>query len=127
MDGKRRALAELERLEESLTAELARLTAEIRSEQKIAGQSRDASFAYGAYAAAAIARREKLVESITSVQEQTELTREEVATAYAELKRFELVQADRTRRVQERLARLDQAALDDIALGPYRRRFADRG
>ncbi|MHA1571698.1 MAG: flagellar export protein FliJ [Alphaproteobacteria bacterium] len=122
LDEKRRGLAEFERLERNLRAELVSLADELKAEQVVAQASSEGSYAYGEYAKAARQRGARIEESLSSVQQQADGMRDEVAEAFEELKRYELTQAKQERDARVEADRREQVELDEIAQNGYRRR-----
>jgi flagellar FliJ protein len=122
LDGKRRELADLERVEDGFHAEVRKLEDDMVVEQAYAKDSESGVFAYGGFAAGVIARRKRLAQSIVEIRVRIEAKREEVAEAYQELKRYEVTQAHRLKREKLEQERLDQANLDEVSLMQYQRR-----
>ena len=122
LDERRRALAELQALSDQLSAEIARLEADLEREKDIAAESPASSMDLVAYLQAMLKRRAHLQESQAQVEKQIAAAKDEMASAFADLKRFELAKADRERRAALRLSRQETARYDDIALTGYRRR-----
>lgn len=122
LDEKRRLLVELERLSQRLAAKIRELEVEIKNEQQVAGSSTEAAMTYGDYARAAIGRRGKLEASLAELESQRVVAKEEVAEAYRELKKYELVKARNQRLANKRRQRLEQQVLDEVALNQFRRR-----
>lgn len=122
LDGKRRELADLQRVEDGFHAELRRLADDMVVEQEFAKDSESGVFAYGGFAAGVIYRRKQLAQSIAEIQVRIEAKREEVAEAYQELKRYEITLANREKQERLEQERLDQANLDEISLVQYQRR-----
>ncbi len=122
LDEKQRHLVELERLTQHLAAQIRGLEVEIKSEQQVAGSSTEAAMTYGDYARAAIGRREKLVASLAELQSQRVVAKEEVAEAYRELKKYELVKVRNQPLANKRRRRQEQQVLDEVGLNQFRRR-----
>lgn len=122
LDERRRNLVELERLAQRLGQEIRDLEEEIRSEQQVAAASTDAAMTYGDYARAAVGRRERLESSLAELASQRVVAKEEVAEAYRELKKYELVKVRNQRLADKRRQRHEQLALDEAGLNQYRRR-----
>jgi len=116
LDEKRQALAELERLAQRLRDQLSTLKRELGAEQKVAADSVEASLSYAHYANAIIGRRMTLNKSLTEVEGQIRLALDDVAEAFRDLKKFDIVKARRDREVAEKAKRLQQAQLDEIGL-----------
>jgi len=122
VDQRRRHLAELETLAQEMRGRLDRMTAEIKAEQDLAHENKSVGHTFIAYAAAMNRRRDTIENSITNVAEQIVAAREEVAEAYRELKKYEIVEENRRRQSWQEEQRREQAVQDEIALNMYRRR-----
>jgi flagellar FliJ protein len=121
LDEKRLALAELERLAQRMRDELSSLERELVAEQKIAASSVEAALSYANYANAVIGRRMTLNKSLTEVEGQIRLALDDVAEAFRELKKFDIVKARRDREGAEKVKRFQQAQLDEMGLQLHRR------
>jgi len=121
LDEKRRNLADLERMKEDFERQVLHLDAEIAAEQAIASED-VARLAYGPYAEAVVLRRTKLVQSIADLTAQVVTARDEVAEAFQEIKKFEILQEQRERRTREWQLRRDQAVQDEVAIQRHQRR-----
>jgi flagellar FliJ protein len=122
LEEKRRKVADLQGLELQLTEAIARLDDEVQLENQVASTDHDARFTYGSYVSAAIERRRTLDASVEDVRRQIEMAQEEVTIAYQELKKFEVAQSNRKRRVREEANRREQVVLDEIGIETFRRR-----
>jgi len=122
LDEQRRKVAEFENLAGKLRAELQRLDGEEQFEQRVAGASHEAIYAYSGYAKAVIDRRGKLTRSIDDTEQQIVEARAALADAYAEVKRYEIAAANRLLAKHRGIERLRQQELDDVALDRFRRR-----
>jgi flagellar export protein FliJ len=122
LDEQRRKVAEFEHLAESLRAELQRLDAEEQFEQRVAGGSHEANYAYSGYAKSLIDRRGKLTRSIADTDQQIVDARAALADAFAEVKRYEIAAANRLLAKHRGIERLRQQELDEVALDGFRRR-----
>jgi flagellar export protein FliJ len=116
VDEKRRRAAQIE----SMIAEFERMTAdldrEIKSEQDKVGISDPAHFAYPTYAKAAKQRRENLVRSVDDLKAQLDRAKAELAEAFEELKKVELLnERDQANERAEQNA-LEQRELDSIGI-----------
>jgi flagellar protein FliJ len=121
LDERRRQLAELERLFERLGDESVRLEQELSSEQRAAGASLEAGYAYAGYARDLIARRQKLAASISEVEGQLMVAREALAESFGEVKRYEIAAANRQKRDRLAVERRQRTVQDELALQVYRR------
>ena len=122
LDEQRRKVAEFESLAEKLRSELQRLDEEEVSEQQVAGDSHEASFAYSGYARALIDRRNKLQQSVQETEQQLVQARSELADAFAEVKRYEIAAANRLLAKHRGIERIRQQELDEVAIDGFRRR-----
>ena len=122
LDEQRRKVAQFENLAEKLRAELRRLDGEEEFEQRVAGESHEANYAYSGYAKSLIDRRAKLTRSIEDTARQIVDARAALADAYAEVKRYEIAAANRLLAKHRGIERLRQQELDEVALAVYRRK-----
>jgi flagellar FliJ protein len=121
LEEKRRKLNELRALQIKLAEAIAKLGEEVQSEQGVASSHNEVTFAYGPYAAAVVERRRTLEESALDVERQIEAAMEEVAEAFAELKKYEIAQTNRRAKERSEANRREQIVLDDIAIESFRR------
>jgi flagellar FliJ protein len=122
LDEKRRKVADLERLAQRLHDQIASLEREVRDEQKIAAKDAMAARGYGHYANAVIQRREKLLKSLAGVEQEMAVALDEVAAAFREFKKFDLIRERNRAREEVLEKRRQQSELDEAGLGVYRRR-----
>ncbi|WP_282609753.1 flagellar export protein FliJ [Pelagibius sp. Alg239-R121] len=126
LDEKRQKLADMERLLEKLQNDLAMIDQAYESEKVIAGTTPEASAAFPNYAAAVKQRRQRVEESIQALQGSIEETREEVRSAFQELKKYQTAESNQQRREQAKQVKREQQALDEVGLNLYRRRKTAR-
>ena len=98
LDERRRNLADLQVFLDKLKGDLAALDASLETERVAAEASPQAGLAFPAFVAAALERRKKLCGTIEELEGQVDALREEVAEAFAELKKYELAQENQGRR-----------------------------
>lgn len=122
VDEKRKQLAELDRLLDSLKAQVHSLEAELLMEQAKAGGNPDALMTYEAYAKAVIERRKKLAATISDVELRVGQARDELADAFRELKKYEIAESNFQRRKAMEEARVERIVLDDVAIEGFRRK-----
>jgi len=124
LDEKRRAVAELESLVQSLTDQVGRLDAEIAAERDAATieDNPASTMTFGAYLKATDLRREKLQASLQQAKRELAAAKEEINEAFQTVKRFEVVRDDRTARATLRNRRIEGAALDEIAVSAHERK-----
>ena len=82
----------------------------------------EAGLFYGSYANAVIERRHQLNESVAQMEVQIAAAREELNTAYRELKKYDVAQQNRDTRETQELERREQKILDELGLEAYRRK-----
>jgi len=122
VDEKRRKVAELEIMLAEFRNREQELEVQVQLEQKRAGISDVAHFAYPMFAKSVIRRRENILNSIAEILQQLEAAKEELAGAYQELKKYEIMQDGSKRRARKEMALMEQVQLDDIAIDMHRRR-----
>jgi flagellar export protein FliJ len=122
LDEKRRKVSDLETLAHRLHDQLAALEKEMRAEQKVAASDVLAGASYGNYAGAVIRRREKLVTSLAGVEAEMSHALDEVAAAFREFKKYDMIRERNRVRAEHREKRLAQQELDEAGLGIFRRR-----
>tara|TARA_R110000824_G_scaffold390760_6_gene587650 strand:+ start:4050 stop:4463 length:414 start_codon:yes stop_codon:yes gene_type:complete len=121
VDEKRRKLAELELMAQEFRARERELEAQVEAEQKKAGISDVAHFAYPMFAKSVIRRRQNILTSIEDIERQLDSAKEELSDAFRELKKYEVIEDNRKRKMRKEVMRVEQAQLDEVALGIHRR------
>ncbi len=121
VDEKRRKLAELELMRDEFRARERELEAQVLAEQRKAGISDVAHFAYPMFAKSVIRRRQNILNSIEDIERQLGVAKEELAGAFRELKKYEIIEDNRKRRHRHEAMRIEQTELDEVALGMHRR------
>ncbi len=122
LDEKRRNLVELEKMRDDLKQNLTDLQNELIAEQKKVASSPVVSITYAGYAQNVMARRVNIVNSMLEIDASIEEVKDQVAEAFKELKKYEVVeQREREREITER-GRRQQAELDELAINMHRRR-----
>jgi flagellar export protein FliJ len=114
VDEKRRKVMQIEMMIADLERMSAELEREIQSEERKAGISDPAHYAYPTYAKATRSRRDKLVESANDLKEKLEEAKAELQDAFEELKKVEIL--DDREKASERadIAAREQAEMDRI-------------
>lgn len=121
VDEKRRKLAELELMLQEFRARERELEAQVQSEQKKAGISDVAHFAYPMFAKSVIRRRQNILTSIEDIDKQIEAAKEELSDAFRELKKYEIIEDNRKRKHRKDIMRVEQMELDEVAASIHRR------
>jgi flagellar export protein FliJ len=122
LDEKRRKLAELERMRAALIERREAIDAEIAKEKASAEAKPETQADFGAFLQGALKRRATLERSIADVERESEAANDEVAEAYRELKKFELVKQREDADALLEGNRREQAQLDEIGLNNFLRR-----
>ncbi len=121
VDERRRKVAEIELLLTEFRNKERELEAQVLAEQEKAGISDEAHFAYPMFAKSVQKRRTNILQSIADLEVQLGAAQDELAAAFRELKKYELMEESRKRKMQKQTQRLEQAELDEIALQIHRR------
>jgi len=121
VDEKRRELTEAESTADARRRALADLEAELKREQETARGSYEATQAYANYARRFLTRRAAAEQAIVAADAEVERVREELSGLFLELKQAEITQANRERREADRLAKIEQTALDEMGLERFQR------
>lgn len=121
VDEKRRQLAELELMAQEFRARERELEAQVDAEQKKAGISDVAHFAYPMFAKSVIRRRQNILTSIADIERQLDTAKEELSDAFRELKKYEIIEDNRKRKTRKEIMRTEQIQLDEVALNIHRR------
>ena len=108
-------MAEIERARASINDQINRLEESVPEEQSVAAESRDGYLAYGSYARSVIQRKDKLRASLDEVDAQADELRGRLETAFAEQKKYELLEERRLARIEDSLRAAEQAEMDEIA------------
>lgn len=108
-------MAEIDRARMAILDQIEQLEASVPGEQAVAAESREGFIAYGSYAQSVIRRKENLRASQAEVDVQAAALRERLETAFAELKKYELLEERRLGRIQAAARNAEQAEMDEIA------------
>lgn len=107
-------MAEIDRARAALDEQIERLEESVPEEQAVASESREGFVAYGSYARSVIKRKENLRASRGEVDVQAGELRQRLETAFAELKKYELLEERRLARIEEAARSAEQAEMDEI-------------
>lgn len=108
-------MAEIERARASIGGQIARLEQSVPEEQAVAAEDKDGYLAYGSYARSVIQRKDNLRASLDEVAGQADALRTRLEDAFAELKKYELLEERRLARIEDSLRAAEQAEMDEIA------------
>jgi len=124
LDEKRQSLAGLQQLFDRMSDDLEIMEEQLGAEREAAGKTLDGALAFQTFIPAALERRDKLRRSIANLEEEIEAARDEVGEAFQELKKYQSAQGLQLRQESEQRRRRDQATLDEMGVGLYRRNRA---
>ncbi len=116
VDERRQTVADIEAMMGELQQMVIDLERQIEVEQEKAGVSDVNHFAYPTFAKAAIARRDNLKNSCAELEAKLEEARDQLAEAFEELKKVELIEERDAERVRVHEAAKEQAELDEIGI-----------
>ncbi len=116
VDERRQTVADIETMSEELRQMVVDLERQIQVEQEKAGVDDVNHFAYPTFAKAAIQRRDNLNNSVKDLEVKLEEARDQLAEAFEELKKVELIEERDAERVRSQTAAREQAELDEIGL-----------
>ena len=116
VDERRQTVADIETMMEELQQMVIDLERQIEVEQEKAGVSDVNHFAYPTFAKAAIARRDNLKNSCAELEAKLEEARDQLAEAFEELKKVELIEERDAERVRVHEAAKEQTELDEIGI-----------
>lgn len=121
LEEQQRKLVELESLKQGFADRVHALDAEIAEEGRNCADSPETGHVLGSFVQAGIMRRRRLEESIREVQVQIEEFRDQVAEAFQELKRFELVLENSRQRERKTAQRRERNLEDEMGINMFRR------
>lgn len=121
VDEKRRVLADAQTEADACRQALVDLGSELKREQEAARGSFEAGQGYANYAKLFLRRREVTEAAIRAADAEVERLRDELSGLFLELKQAEITQANREKREAERLAKLEQAELDEMGSTRFQR------
>mgnify|MGYP000635697881 CR=1 FL=1 len=116
VDERRQTVADIETMMGELRQMVVDLERQIQVEQEKAGVDDVNHFAYPTFAKAAIQRRDNLKNSVQDLESKLEEARDQLAEAFEELKKVELIEERDAERIRTQTAAREQAELDEIGL-----------
>lgn len=116
VDERRQTVADIETMMEELRQMIVDLERQIQVEQEKAGIDDVNHFAYPTFAKAAIQRRDNLKKSVQELEAKLVESRDQLAEAFEELKKVELIEERDVERIRIQAAAREQAELDEIGL-----------
>lgn len=121
VDEKRRQVAEIEAMIADFARKESELDEQIKVEQQRSGISDESHFAYPMFAKAARQRRDNLRASVEELQGRLDAAKADLSEAFAELKKFELMEERELARERQEMEAREQAELDEVGLNMHRR------
>ncbi len=121
LDEKRRNMGELEKMRSELLHNLQHLQDELAAEKKMAASSPIVSINYVGYAQQVMVRRENIKNSISEVDASIENMKDQVAEAFKELKKYQVVEQRKQDRLLADRNLRQQSELDELAINMHRR------
>ncbi len=122
LDEKRRNMVELEEMKAGLLQNLTNLQNELIAEQKKVSESPVVNIGYAAYAQQVMVRRVNIVNSMLEIDVSIEDMKDQVAEAFKELKKYEVVEQRERERERADLNRRQQIEQDELAINMHRQR-----
>ena len=113
---KRRQVVDIETMIADFERMAAELDQQILAEQERTGIEDVSHFAYSTFAKAAAQRRDNLKESAAELEGKLNAAQEELATAFEELKKVEMLEAKEAEKARVAELALEQSELDEVAL-----------
>ena len=114
VDEKRRRVAQIEAMIADFDRMAADLDREVANEERRAGISDPAHFAYPTYARAARTRRENIVNSANELKGQMDAAKAELEIAFEDMKKVEILQDRETAAERAEESRREQQDMDRI-------------
>lgn len=119
---KQRGLNELQSVAQGFLAEIQSLEEAAQAEVASPEAAPETAHTLGSFVQASIIRRRTLQDSLSGVESQMGAIRDEVATAFRELKRYELIVAKRSAETALTERRRDRRAEDEISMTMHRQK-----
>ncbi len=124
IDENTRKLADLESLAGQFHRQIADIGDRLSAEARLAGDSVESAASYSNFMQAETARRAALEQSLTDLEREIAAAREQIATAYRELKSYEIVVERKREHAKLKENRRQQSILDEIGQVVHRTRAA---
>lgn len=126
VDELKRRMATLDAMKADLDRKLADLDESIARERQRANDSDIGRLAFPSFLRSIESRRENLRETLKEIERERAVAQNDLASAYQDLKAFELATEQQARRIEEAEARRAQTQLDEMALVRHLRKHALR-
>jgi flagellar export protein FliJ len=122
LDDLRRKMVSLESQKEQLQQSSAALNKELAYEMQQAKKQADMSGFFGGFAKRIQKRQEEIADEIRSLDLKITSLNDQITEAFAELKKFEIVQENAKRRADEEERRKETILMDEVAANQHRRK-----
>ncbi len=125
LDERRRVLTALNSEMALIEAQRQKLEEEFAAEKSAVDENGDVTFTFANYVQAVNLRREQIDKATREMVERIEKAKEAVMETFAEIKKFEMAQAERDRVEAERIKAKEDQTMDDIGIESFRRKEAE--
>ncbi len=122
IDESTRKLADLESLADRFRRDIADIGDRLAAEARLAGDSVVSAAGYSSFMQAETARRATLEQSLIDLEREIAAARQRIATAYRELKSYQITVERKREHAKLKQARRQQAILDEIGQVVHRTR-----
>ena len=122
LDEQRRIMVSLENQKEQLKNASAKLQQELEQEIALAGQQPDMAHFFGDFAKRIQNRQQEITNEIATLDQAIAKVADQIAEAFAELKKIEIALENAKKREAESQARKETIALDEIAEQQHRKK-----
>jgi flagellar protein FliJ len=126
VDDLKRRLGTLDEMKADLDKKLTDLDASVAREKQRAADSEIGRLAFPSFLQSIEVRRKNIRGTMNDLEGERARVQEELATAYQDLKSFELAEQERERRVGEAQSRATQSRQDEMAIVRHLRKHAGR-
>ena len=122
LEEKRRELLRIQSQVSSVETAREELDSEVKHQQAAITDEVEMIFAYGNYAQGVLWRRDELAKEMQKLEPVVLESREQVASAYQSVRRYEIILEGKQKREAEESQRQEQRNIDDISMDIYRRK-----
>ena len=126
VDEFKRRLATLDEMKADLDKKLADLDDSVAREKQRASDSEIGRLAFPSFLQSIDVRRKNIRATMTDLERERDNVQEELATAFQDLKSFELAEQERERRIEEAQVRQAQVRMDEVAIVRHLRKHSGR-
>lgn len=125
VDRKQKELAEVQIQQDHLKKQISTIESSINDEKKIAEKNYEdhqLAASFSSFAAAAQGKIDNLENAVKNLEGTIEILREKLSEAFAEQKKFEIVEAANIKKAKQEAARLEAAKLDEVGTNMFARK-----